>query len=62
MPAIDAAYHHLITARALHTAQKLEGKGQYEVLDWSAVIAGMRVAAGLDPFDSQKHISLVREG
>jgi hypothetical protein len=62
MPVIDAAYYHLITARALHTAQKLEGKEQHEVLDWSAMIAGSRVAAGLDPFDSKRHISLVREG
>jgi hypothetical protein len=54
MPAFDIAYQHLITARALHTAQKSEGKQVFETLDWSGIVAGTRVAAGLDGFDSAK--------
>ncbi|KAF5368332.1 hypothetical protein D9758_002155 [Tetrapyrgos nigripes] len=61
MPAIDVAHQHLITARAIHTTQKLEGKQSVETLDWSGIIAGSRVAAGLDPFDSKKHQSIVQE-
>jgi hypothetical protein len=61
MPVIDVAFQHLVTARALHAAQKHEGKEQFEVLDWSAMVAGPRVSAGLDGFDSQKHTSLVRD-
>jgi hypothetical protein len=52
MPAIDNAHHHLLTARALHTAQERTGSTSFPVLDWSALIAGTRVAAGLDAFDS----------
>jgi hypothetical protein len=54
MPAIDVAHQHLLTARALHTAQKLEGKQEFEVLDWTAIVAGCRVGAGLDGLDSAK--------
>jgi hypothetical protein len=54
MPVIDVAHQHLLTARALHTAQKAQGKQTVDVLDWSAIVAGTRVAAGLDGFDSQK--------
>jgi len=61
MPTIDIAYQHLVTARALHTAQKREGKEQFEVLDWSAIVAASRVSAGLDAFDSEKHAGIVRE-
>jgi hypothetical protein len=61
MPAIDVAYQHLITARALHAAQKVEGTERFEVLDWSAIVAGARVAAGLDGFDTARHVSLVQE-
>ena len=52
MPAIDNAHHHLLTARALHAAQERTGSTRFPVLDWSALIAGTRVAAGLDAFDS----------
>lgn len=52
MPAIDAAHHHLLTARALHAAQARTGTTSFPVLDWSALIAGTRVAAGLGAFDS----------
>jgi len=54
MPAIDTAHHHLLTARALHDAQARTGTTSFPVLDWSALIAGTRVAAGLDAFDSGK--------
>jgi hypothetical protein len=54
MPMIDAAHGHLLTARALHNNQKVKGTAQFGTLDWSAVIAGTRVAAGLDGFDSDK--------
>ncbi|KAI3622253.1 hypothetical protein WG66_015845 [Moniliophthora roreri] len=60
MPAIDIAHQHLITARALHTAQKNEGKPTVETLDWSGIVAGSRVAAGLDGFDSKKHQNVVK--
>jgi hypothetical protein len=54
MPAIDNAHHHLLTARALHEAQARTGTTSFPVLDWSALIAGTRVAAGLDAFDGAK--------
>lgn len=54
MPFIDVAHQHLITSRAIHTALKSEGKDVVETLDWSGIVAGSRVAAGLDPFDSGK--------
>lgn len=59
MPIIDIAHQHLITARALHSVQSQEGKAAHDVLDWSAVVAASRVAAGLDGFDSSKHTSSV---
>lgn len=54
MPAIDIAHQHLLTARAIHTANKQAGIAIYDTLDWSGMIAGARVAAGLDGLDSQK--------
>lgn len=52
MPVVDIAYQHLLTARALHAAQ---GEGAtHKVLDWAAMVAGNRVAAGLDGLDSAK--------
>lgn len=54
MPAIDTAHHHLLTARALHSAQARTGTTSFPVLDWSALIAGTRVAAGLDAFNDAK--------
>lgn len=54
MPVIDIAHQHLLTARALHQNKKQEGKAKFETLDWSGIVAGTRVAAGLDGFDSQK--------
>jgi 3-hydroxyisobutyrate dehydrogenase-like beta-hydroxyacid dehydrogenase len=61
MPAIDTAHHHLLTARALHAAQARTGTTSFPVLDWSALIAGTRVAAGLDAFDGGKHSGPVPE-
>ncbi|KAG6849977.1 hypothetical protein H0H93_002979 [Arthromyces matolae] len=61
MPAIDVAHQHLLTARAIHHSKKHEGKTAFETLDWSGIIAGTRVAAGLDGLDSRKHDSVVRE-
>jgi hypothetical protein len=49
-PAVENASHHMLTARALHTAQERTGATSYPVLDWSSLIAGTRVAAGLNPF------------
>jgi len=61
MPITDLAYQHLLTARALHQIQKQEGKAVFNTLDWSGIVAGTRVAAGLDGFDSKKHESVVRK-
>ncbi|KAJ8518777.1 hypothetical protein ONZ45_g4213 [Pleurotus djamor] len=60
MPVIDIAHQHLITARAIHANQVAQGKEQFKTLDWSGLVAGARVAAGLDGFDSQKHATVVR--
>ncbi|KAF8588911.1 NAD-P-binding protein [Ramaria rubella] len=57
MPVIDIAHQHLLTAKAIHEAQGVETK--YPVLDWSALVAGNRVAAGLDGFDSSKCLAKV---
>ncbi|KAF5366948.1 hypothetical protein D9757_010838 [Collybiopsis confluens] len=61
MPVIDIAHQHLITARAIHSSQKEEGLQTLDILDWSALIAGSRVAAGLDPFNSRKKKAVVEE-
>jgi hypothetical protein len=47
MPVIDIAHQHMLTARAGHTSKKLQGTSKYETLDWSALVSGVRVAAGL---------------
>jgi len=61
MPVIDIAHQRLVTARAIHTAQKEEGTQSLDLLDWTSIIAGSRVAAGLRPFDSRKHKAVVEE-
>jgi hypothetical protein len=61
MPVTDTAYQHLLTARALHSAQTVNGNQQFDTLDWSALVAGTRVAAGLDGFDSRKHAKVVKD-
>lgn len=52
MPTIDIAHQNMLTARALHQKHSLFGEEKWKTLDWSASIAGSRVAAGLEPFDS----------
>lgn len=61
MPVIDTAHQHLLTARALHRSQVVQGKEKFETLDWSALVAGARVAAGLDGFDSDRHSKVVKD-
>ncbi|KAG1825670.1 NAD(P)-binding protein [Suillus subaureus] len=61
MPAVDNTHRGLITARAIHQAQVAAGTQQWDILDWSALIASSRVAAGLNPFDSKKGTGVVRE-
>jgi len=57
MPTVDVAHQRLLTARALHQSGNAgtSAANKFETLDWSAIVAGSRVAAGLDAFDSQKH-------
>ncbi|KIM70315.1 hypothetical protein SCLCIDRAFT_1207637 [Scleroderma citrinum Foug A] len=55
MPTVDIAHQRLITARAIHERQKSSGSQTWDILDWSATIAGSRVAAGLEPFDCDVH-------
>jgi 3-hydroxyisobutyrate dehydrogenase-like beta-hydroxyacid dehydrogenase len=59
MPAVDIAHQRMITARSIHQAQKLAGTHKWDVIDWSALIAGSRVAAGMDPFDSNKSTRVI---
>lgn len=46
MPTVDVAHGHLITARA-------QGSGQ---MDWTALVGGQRIAAGLEPFAGKTHL------
>jgi len=48
MPIITAARDHMLTARA-------QEKKPFQSLDWSSLVSGNRVAAGLDAFDHRKH-------
>ncbi|TDL28960.1 NAD-P-binding protein [Rickenella mellea] len=61
MPMIDIAHQHLLTARAIYEAQKIEGQETYEVLDWCALVAGSRVAGGLDGLGSGTKTKVVRD-
>ena len=54
MPAVDIAHQRMITARSIHQEQKLAGTHKWDTIDWSALIAGSRVAAGMNPFDCDK--------
>ena len=47
MPVIDIAHQHMLTARAGHISKVLQGTSKYETLDWSALVSGVRVSAGL---------------
>lgn len=53
MPVVDIAHQHLLAARALHQKDKARGKAEFEVLDWSGLLAGARVAAGLSGFETE---------
>ncbi|KAF8140492.1 NAD(P)-binding protein [Boletus edulis] len=59
MPAVDIAHQRMITARSIHQEQKLAGTHKWDIIDWSALIAGSRVAAGMDPFDSNKNTRVI---
>ncbi|EJD54435.1 NAD(P)-binding protein [Auricularia subglabra TFB-10046 SS5] len=59
MPVVDVAHQHLLTARSVHLGKQIRGDPTFEVLDWSALVAGTRMAAGLDPFDITKKSSRV---
>ncbi|KAF8594646.1 NAD(P)-binding protein [Ceratobasidium sp. AG-I] len=48
MPIITTARDHMLTARA-------QEKKPFKSLDWSALVSGNRLAAGLDAFDHRKH-------
>ncbi|KAH9486311.1 putative oxidoreductase YfjR [Psilocybe cubensis] len=58
MPAIDVAHQNLLTARAHFRRMQQQGHSPYEELDWSGLIAGTRVSAGLYPFDQRKDFGL----
>lgn len=47
MPTIDIAHQHMLTARAGHIKKTQQGTSKYETLDWSALVSGVRVTAGL---------------
>ncbi|KAL4070720.1 NAD(P)-binding protein [Scleroderma citrinum] len=55
MPTVDIAHQRLITTRSIHERQRSSGSQKWDILDWSASIAGSRVAAGLEPFDCNAH-------
>lgn len=55
VPILDITQQHMITAKALNAA--LPSYKRNSNMDWSALVAGSRVAAGLDPFESAKHKS-----
>jgi len=59
LPTIDIARQHLVTARAVHTSPESTSKPPYDVLDWSALAVGARVAAGLPAFNTRKHGGVV---
>ncbi|KZT73299.1 NAD(P)-binding protein [Daedalea quercina L-15889] len=61
MPTVDAAHSHLLTARAIHQEQTKRGEQAFDVLDWSGMVAGTRVAAGLDAFSSAQPAKVVKE-
>ncbi|KZS96203.1 NAD(P)-binding protein [Sistotremastrum niveocremeum HHB9708] len=61
MPVIDIAHQHLLTARALHQAEEAKGVAKNEILDWSALVAGSRVAAGRPPFTYEEETKVVKE-
>jgi len=61
MPVIDVAHQHFLTARAAHLAQQAKGESEFEVIDWSSLVAGSRLAAGMDAFQGSTLAKVVRE-
>ncbi|KAF9225573.1 NAD(P)-binding protein [Gyrodon lividus] len=61
MPVVDIAHQRLVTARSIHEAQKIVGTNKWETMDWSAMIAGSRVAAGLEPFNCSQGTKVVHD-
>ncbi|KAH9938436.1 uncharacterized protein B0H18DRAFT_1081104 [Fomitopsis serialis] len=61
MPMIDAAHNYRLTARAIHQEQKKRGEQEFDILDWSGLVAGTRVAAGMDAFSSAQSAKVVKE-
>jgi len=59
MPVVDIAHQHMLTARAGHISKKLQGTQKFETLDWSALVSGVRVAAGLAAMGSGSHTGVV---
>jgi len=59
MPVIDIAHQHMLTARAGHISKSLQGTTKYETLDWSALVSGVRVTAGLAATGSGSHTGVV---
>ncbi|KAF9654128.1 NAD-binding protein [Thelephora ganbajun] len=59
MPLIDIAHQHMLTARAGHISNTLQGTAKYETLDWSALVSGVRVTAGLAATGSGSHTGVV---
>jgi hypothetical protein len=57
MPVIDAAHRSLLTAMAIHSSQVDQGSNNSDILDWSALVAGSRVAAGLPGLDCSRSVS-----
>lgn len=55
----DVAHGHLLTARAIHQEQSKRGEQAFDVLDWSGLVAGTRVAAGLDAFSGSAQVRAV---
>lgn len=59
MPVVDIAHQHMLTARAGHISKTLEGTSKYKTLDWSALVSGVRVTAGLAATGSGSHTGVV---
>ncbi|KAF8846141.1 NAD-P-binding protein [Paxillus ammoniavirescens] len=59
MPGVDIAHQRMVTARSIHQEQTIAGTHKWDVMDCSAMIAGSRVAAGLNPFDNSKSTGVV---
>ena len=53
MPTVDTAYRDMLTARALHQRQLSADNAKFGTLDFSAMVAGIRVSAGLDGFEGK---------